>query len=119
MIGPSGSGKTTYCNIIQRHAEVLRRQVYVVNLDPASFNYDYDCHIDIKELISIEDVMSEYKLGPNGALVFCLEFLLENLDWLQEALNEIPEDGYILFDCPGQIELYSHLDPMYKLIKFL
>lgn len=45
--------------------------------------------------------MTEYKLGPNGALVFCLEFLLENLDWLQENLDEIPEDGYLLFDCPG------------------
>lgn len=45
--------------------------------------------------------MTEYKLGPNGALVFCLEFLLENFDWLQEALDDIPEDGYLLFDCPG------------------
>lgn len=119
VIGPSGSGKTTYCSIIQDHSEVLNRNVYVVNLDPATNQYAYDCYVDIRELICVEEVMSEYKLGPNGALVFCLEFLLENLDWLKEALDDIPEDGYLLFDCPGQIELYSHLDPMPKLIKFL
>lgn len=29
------------------------------------------------------------------------------------------EDDYILFDCPGQIELYTHLTAMKKLVKQL
>ena len=45
-------------------------------------------------------------------------YLLENQEWLQEALGE-EEDDYILFDCPGQIELYTHMTVMKRLISFL
>jgi len=58
------------------------------------------------------------KFGPNGGLVFCLEFLLENLEWLEEQLADVDED-YILFDCPGQIELYTHLPVMKRLAEAL
>ena len=37
---------------------------------------------------------------------------------LQDALGEI-EDDYILFDCPGQIELYTHMDVMRKFVDLL
>lgn len=55
--------------------------------------------------------------GPNGGLVFCMEFLLDNLTWLEEQLGGEGEvdDDYIIFDCPGQIELYTHLDVMRRL----
>jgi GTPase SAR1 family protein len=42
--------------------------------------------------------------------------LLQNNDWLQEELNNFGEDEYILLDCPGQIELYSHLTVMHNLV---
>lgn len=29
---------------------------------------------DIRELISLDDVMEEYGLGPNGALMYCMEY---------------------------------------------
>ena len=35
----------------------------------------------------------ELKFGPNGGLVFAMEFLLENQEWLEEALGE-GEDDY-------------------------
>jgi GTPase SAR1 family protein len=34
-------------------------------------------------------------------------------DWLKEELDDFPDDDYILFDCPGQIELYSHV-PVFR-----
>lgn len=40
-------------------------------------------------------------LGPNGGLVFCMEYLLRNLKWLRDELHE-QDDDYFLFDCPGQ-----------------
>ena len=61
----------------------------------------------------------DLRFGPNGGLVFCLEFLLENLDWLEEKLRADADDDYILFDCPGQIELYTHLPVMRKLVDVL
>jgi len=52
----------------------------VVNLDPAAEKFDYRCDIDIRDLITVDDVKEEMELGPNGALVFCLEYLLDNID---------------------------------------
>lgn len=42
----------------------------------------------------------ELRFGPNGGLVYCMEYLAENLDWLEENLDDM-EDDYFLFDCPG------------------
>ncbi len=51
--------------------------------------------------------MDKLKLGPNGGLVYCMEYLEQNLDWLQSKLSAV-KDHYLLFDCPGQVELYTH-----------
>ena len=64
--------------------------------------------------------MEEMELGPNGALMFCMEYLLENQSWLTEQLQElVGEDSYVLFDCPGQIELYNDRDIFRELIKVI
>jgi GTPase SAR1 family protein len=65
-------------------------------------------------LITVEDVMDELGYGPNGGLIFCMEYLLDNLDWLEESIGTY-EDDYIIFDCPGQIELYTHFPVMRKI----
>ena len=41
----------------------------------------------------------ELKFGPNGGLVFCLEFLLENISWLEEALDSGEKSWFILLIC--------------------
>ena len=115
VIGPSGSGKSTYCHVVSTMANDLKRNIAVINLDPAAEYLPYSPVIDIRELISLDDVMEELKLGPNGGLVYCLEFLLDNLDWLEEKLTCLIDDDYVLFDCPGQVELFSHFDVMRKL----
>ncbi|KAL9890861.1 GPN-loop GTPase 3-like isoform 1-T1 [Glossina fuscipes fuscipes] len=70
----------------------------------------------------------ELRCGPNGGHVFCLEFLIENQEWLKSQLigadpdNELstdPGDDYILFDMPGQIELFTHLTMGKKLVQLL
>jgi len=35
------------------------------------------------------------------------KYLLQNMDWLEEELGNF-EDDYLIIDCPGQIELYTH-----------
>ena len=67
-------------------------------------------------MISVDDVMEELQLGPNGGLVYCMEYLLENMDWLQENLDNFDDDEYLILDCPGQIELYTHIPVMNKII---
>lgn len=108
VIGPPGSGKTTYCGkVYEFYKEKLNREVNVVNLDPANDNMTYKPIIDVMELISVEDVMTNLNLGPNGALMYCVEYLEQNFDWLLDKLNKI-KDSYLIFDMPGQVELYTH-----------
>lgn len=51
--------------------------------------------------------MGSDNLGPNGGVLYALEELEHNFEWLEEGLKELGDD-YILFDCPGQVELYTH-----------
>lgn len=120
VVGPAGSGKSTYCSAMAQYGTFANRSIEVVNLDPAAEHFEYNPIIDIRELIRVEDAMEDDELhfGPNGGLVFCIEFLLENMDWLYDKLDDGDGD-YILFDCPGQIELYTHLPVMQKFVKQL
>jgi GTPase SAR1 family protein len=90
-----------------------------VNLDPAAEDFAFEPDLDIKDLISLEDVMEEMSLGPNGGLIYCFEFLMENLDFLTDPLEEVTEDYLIIFDMPGQIELYTHVPILPGLVKTL
>ncbi|XP_063229321.1 GPN-loop GTPase 3 isoform X1 [Bacillus rossius redtenbacheri] len=45
-------------------------------------------------------------------------YLLENPEWLEEQLGE-GDDDYLLFDCPGQIELYTHMTTVRQLVELL
>jgi hypothetical protein len=120
VMGPAGSGKSTYCHAIQEHCATLggsrRRKVCVGNLDPAAENFGYDLAFDVRDLISVEEVMEELGLGPNGALIYCMEYLLENSTWLQDILEEFNDDDYLLLDCPGQLELYTHVPIMKQIL---
>ncbi|XP_046895376.1 GPN-loop GTPase 2 [Hypomesus transpacificus] len=107
VIGPPGSGKTTYCRGMQEFLGHLGRKVVVVNMDPANERMPYTCAVDISELVTLEDVMEGLKLGPNGGLLYCMEYLEANLDWLEAKLKQ-HSDCYFLFDFPGQVELYTH-----------
>ncbi|NWW86264.1 GPN2 GTPase, partial [Rhynochetos jubatus] len=107
VIGPPGSGKTTYCHGMQEFLGRIGRKVTVVNLDPANEAMPYQCAVDVAELVTLCDVMESLNLGPNGGLIYCMEYLEANFDWLQEKLAAF-KGRYYLFDCPGQVELYTH-----------
>lgn len=156
--------------------------------DPAAEQFNYPVSIDVRDLITLDDVAEELGLGPNGGLLYCMEFLEENLDdWLGEELevgrgsggmtmegllfmewstgdvwrvreqctfweldtlrgrwvlssrnrprrkihsaaltpSKLPpnkgfgEDDYLIIDCPGQIELYSHVSVFKTLTNYL
>jgi GTPase SAR1 family protein len=117
VTGPAGSGKSTYCRALQDYAATQGRlRIHVANLDPAAELYQYDAAFDIRDLISVEEVMEELGLGPNGALMYCMEYLLENLDWLHDELEKFLDDEYLILDCPGQLELYTHVPVMRQVL---
>jgi GTPase SAR1 family protein len=121
VMGPAGSGKSTYCHVLQQHAQtfagtIRQRTIHVANLDPAAEIFHYTPIFDIRDVISVTEVMQELQLGPNGALVYCMEYLTENLDWLREQLDTLDDDEYLILDCPGQLELYTHVPVMRTII---
>ncbi|KAG6224740.1 hypothetical protein E4U25_008420 [Claviceps purpurea] len=119
IMGPAGAGKSTFCAALITHLQLNRRSAFYVNLDPAAETFEHTPDLDIKELISLRDAMEEVGLGPNGGLIYCFEFLMENLDWLTEALDSLTEEYLIIFDMPGQIELYTHVPILPTLVKYL
>ena len=93
--------------------------------------------IDICDLISVTDVEDTYQCGPNGSVIYSMEYLEANIHWFIERINEIIKQReeefqkqhtsnsdsndnessnnsqqvappYLLIDMPGQIELYTH-----------
>jgi GTPase SAR1 family protein len=67
--------------------------------------------------------MDEYGLGPNGAMLYCIEYLEANFDWLVEQLDALLEDqggnGYIVIDTPGQAELWTNHDSLKRIVERL
>jgi GTPase SAR1 family protein len=119
VLGPAGVGKSTYCKLMQEHGRTTKRTIHVANLDPAAETFEYDAAFDIRDFISVDAVMKDTGMGPNGALVYCMEYFIDNSFWLQDQLNHFGEEDYVLFDVPGQIELYSHLPVMKHLAAML
>jgi GTPase SAR1 family protein len=70
------------------------------------------------ELVSLESVMEQEALGPNGGILFALDVLAVNLDWLKRKLDQLGE-AYVLFDCPGQVELFTHHKAMRTIVESL
>ncbi|KAG4303889.1 hypothetical protein PORY_002706 [Pneumocystis oryctolagi] len=118
VIGPPGSGKTTYCHGMHLFLGALGRKSSIVNLDPANDCISYPCSLDVRQLVSVNGIMEETGLGPNGAVIYALEMLEENFKWLKEGLERL-ENDYILFDCPGQVELFTHHSSLQNLVSKL
>lgn len=64
---------------------------------------------DVRDCVSLDDVVEEMDLGPNGGLLYAMEYLAENMDWLREEVGEY-EDDYLLIDCPGT-QSYNSISP--------
>ncbi|KKY22319.1 putative atp binding [Diplodia seriata] len=107
VIGSPGAGKSTYCNGMHQFTSAIGRKCSVVNLDPANDHTSYPVALDVRDLVTLEEIMEAEELGPNGGVLYALEELEHNLDWLESGLKELGDD-YILFDCPGQVELFTH-----------
>lgn len=122
VIGPPGSGKSTYCHGSFQFLSAIGRKLTIINLDPANDRLPYpECGLDIRDYITIEEVMEEMNLGPNGALMYALESLDENgIDLFIEEIDKLIKDSnYIIFDCPGQVELFTHHSSLMKIFKRL
>jgi GTPase SAR1 family protein len=127
VVGAPGAGKTTFCNGMQQYLRLLGRNAWVLNLDPANeFLQDNDQTYDTlwnvtDDVIHLRQVMEDLELGPNGGLLYCMEYLDEHADeWIPQILEKInnePTPPYLLIDLPGQSEVYTHGTSVSKMLQ--
>jgi len=70
----------------------------------------YDTLLDVcEEVVNLSSVMDELGLGPNGGLMYCMEYIEHHLDHVVDLIkSRIQPTTYLLLDLPGQVELYTH-----------
>lgn len=121
VIGPPGSGKSTYCNGCSQFFNAIGRHSQIVNMDPANDTLPYRCAVDIRDFITIEEIMQEQMLGPNGGLMYAMESLDKSLDLFILQIKSLikEEKAYLVFDCPGQVELFTHHSSLFRIFKRL
>ncbi|KAK5107629.1 hypothetical protein LTR62_000964 [Meristemomyces frigidus] len=117
-VGPPGSGKSTLTNGLQQFMRAINRPCDVANLDPANDNITYEPAFDVRELVDVEEVMEREELGPNGGVLWAMEELGANFDWLQQKLETCSADTIVL-DPPGQPELMQHHEALPDMLERL
>ena len=73
----------------------IGRKCQVVNLDPANDRTGYPCALDVRELITLDEIMDDNGLGPNGGVVYALEELEENIEWLETSLMKFDRESLL------------------------
>jgi GTPase SAR1 family protein len=89
--------------MINRDPEV---SVITINLDPGVKVMPYSPDIDIRDYIVLEEVMTEYGLGPNGAMILASDLMVNFLDDIKEEIDNFNPD-WVLVDTAGQLELFA------------
>jgi GTPase SAR1 family protein len=109
FIGTAGSGKSTLTATFKSWITQRGLDAITVNLDPGAERLPYEPDIDVREWISLPEVMDKYGLGPNGAQIVCADLLALQAQELKEIRSGFDAD-YALIDTPGQVELFAYRD---------
>jgi len=108
LIGMAGSGKTTVMQRLNAHVHTQNIPSYVINLDPAVKTLPYEANIDIRDTINYKNVMKEYNLGPNGAIMTSLNLFSTRFDQVIQLVEKKASQLKCVFvDTPGQIEIFN------------
>nr|UXY88268.1 ATP-binding protein [Cryptomonas curvata] len=111
VLGSPGSGKTSFCFAMKQIIYSAEDFPLFINLDPGNKISLSDFDINIQELINSDEIIPELNIGPNGSLLYSIEYFEKNSDWFESKfkyfLNNVRR-YHFLFDFPGQIELFTH-----------
>ena len=118
FIGTAGSGKSTLTANFQKWFKLRGLDAVIVNLDPGAENLPYEPDVDIRDWISLKEVMETNDLGPNGAQIACADMIALNTDDVKKSIDSFKSD-YILVDTPGQLELFVFRESGKYTVEFL
>lgn len=106
LIGTAGSGKSTLTNAFSQWLDNQGYDSIIVNLDPGADTLFYDCDVDVRDWIKLDDIMREHGLGPNGAQIVAADMLALNIREIAQVVSGFNTD-FVLIDTPGQTELFT------------
>jgi GTPase SAR1 family protein len=118
FIGTAGSGKSTLTSNFYDWIKLRGLDAIIVNLDPGAENLPYEPNVDIRDWISLEEVMETYQLGPNGAQIACADMIALNIQDIKSSIESFKSD-YIIIDTPGQLELFVFREAGKYTVNFL
>ncbi len=106
LVGTAGAGKSLLTTALSEHLRKQEIDVATVNLDPGVVWLPYSPDVDVRDFVNYDHVMRDYNLGPNGALVACVDLLISNIDSIRTEIESLQPD-YVIADTPGQLELFA------------
>ena len=106
VVGPAGSGKSTFTAAFREWMVKNEYNVVVVNLDPGAEILPYTPDVDIRDIISIKEIMDEYALGPNGAQILAADLMANHVEEIKSYVDDYDTD-YVIYDTAGQLELFA------------
>ncbi len=107
IVGTAGCGKSLLTHTMKDWFISKSSSVITVNLDPGAESLPYQPDVDIRLYVDIHQLMEKYQLGPNGALVLAADMIATRVEELQNDIDSYSPD-YVIFDTPGQIELFAY-----------
>jgi len=106
VAGTAGSGKSLLTSALKNWYVNRGEDAIAVNLDPGVVELPYEPDVDIRDSVQLQDVMQEYGLGPNGALILAADLVATKLGQLQDEIDSHRAENVII-DTPGQTELFA------------
>ncbi len=106
LVGTAGSGKSLLTAAFSDWLKLKRQDVIAVNLDPGVRQLPYAPDVDVRDHVSLDDLMAQYQLGPNGGLILASDLIASDIEVIRGEVEEYNAD-YVLVDTPGQMELFA------------
>jgi GTPase SAR1 family protein len=106
ITGTAGSGKSLLTGALKEWYVNRGEDAIAVNLDPGVVELPYDPDVDVRDKVQLQEVMQDYGLGPNGALIMAADLTATKLAEIQDEIDSFRAENVIV-DTPGQTELFA------------
>ncbi|MEJ5327468.1 MAG: ATP/GTP-binding protein [Candidatus Bathyarchaeia archaeon] len=106
IIGTAGSGKSLFTAAFSDWLKMSKQDIAVVNLDPGALTLPYSPDVDVRNYVDVGNLMEDYGLGPNGALIMAADLIADEIENITKEVEELKAD-IVLVDTPGQMELFA------------
>jgi GTPase SAR1 family protein len=107
ILGTAGSGKSA---LTLKLSELLFDEgwnVIRVNMDPGVRQLPYNPEVDVRDYVNLEQIIEQYGLGPNGALIAATDILVTKIDEIKDQVDDLDAD-YVIVDTVGQMEVFAY-----------